>query len=92
LNSWFLFKKCNSNQSFINDWEFFVCYKDKDIIYPLITYHHTADQSIFNVLVAKHKLPVFYHKDIGHNSNKNKNLVLNIVNNSTNYAEYFIYL
>jgi len=80
LNSWFLFKKCHSNNAFINDWVYFSMYTDNKAIYPLVTYHHTADQSIFNILVVKHKLPVFYHKHIGHNDNKNKNAVLNVVN------------
>lgn len=92
LNSWFLFKKCDSNNTFINDWTYFSYYKDKEAIYPLITYHHTADQSIFNILVVKHKLPIFYEKNVKHNDNKNKNLVLNIINNSTNIEKYFIYL
>ena len=67
-------------------------YTDNDAIYPLVTYHHTVDQSIFNILVIKHNLPIFYHKDLGHNTNKNKNEVLRIINNSINTAEYFIYL
>ena len=92
LNSWFLFKKCNSNNAFINDWVYFSCYTDNDVIYPLVTYHHTGDQSIFNILVVKYKLPVFYHKDINHSLNKNKNVVLNIINNATDTTEYFIYL
>ena len=92
LNSWFLFKKCKSNNDFINDWVYFSCYTDEDIKYPLITYHHTADQSIFNILVFKYNFQVFYHKQISHNDNKNKNLVLNVINNTTNPSEYFIYL
>jgi len=92
LNSWFLFKKCESNNNFINDWVYFSCYTDKDINYPLVTYHHTGDQSIFNILVIKHKFPVFYHKKISHDENKNKNIVLNIINNTTDVTEYFIYL
>lgn len=92
LNSWFLFKKCDLNNSFINDWVYFSCYTDNEINNPLVTYHHTADQSIFNILVVKYKKPVFYHKNIKHNDNKNKNAVLNIINNATETSEYFIYL
>ena len=69
-----------------------ICYTDKDAIYPLVTYHHTADQSIFNILVIKHKLLIFYDKNVSHSTNKNKNIVLNIINNSTNINEYFICL
>ena len=92
LNSWFLFKKCPSNNNFINDWVYFSCYTDKDVIHPLVTYHHTADQSIFNILVIKYKLPVFYSEDITHTKNKDKNLVLNIINNTINTEKYFVYL
>jgi hypothetical protein len=92
LNSWFLFKKCETNDSFINEWVYFSCYTDNDINYPLVTYHHTADQSIFNILVIKYEKPVFCHKNIRHDDNKNKNLVLNIINNATETSEYFIYL
>ncbi len=92
LNSWFLFKKCDSNNSFINEWVYFSCYTDDDAKYPLVTYHHTVDQSIFNILVAKYKMPVFYNKNIRHSDNKNKNVVLNTVNNETNVEKYFIYL
>lgn len=90
LNSWFLFKKCDSNNSFINNWVDFSYYTDQDAIYPLVTYHHTADQSIFNILVVKYNLPVFYHTNIGHDLNKNKNVVLNTINNSETPMQYFI--
>jgi hypothetical protein len=92
LNSWFLFKKCEINNKFINDWVYFSSYTDEETIYPLVTYHHTADQSIFNILVIKYNLPVFYHNQIKHDDNKNKNIVLNIINNATNTTEYFTYL
>jgi len=92
LNSWFLFKKCDANRAFINDWAYYSRYTDNDALHPLVTYHHTGDQSIFNILVVKHKLPVFYHKETEHDLNKNKNLVLNIINHSTNTTVYFAYL
>jgi hypothetical protein len=81
LNSWFLIKKCESNNDFINNWVYFSYYTDSEFIDPLVTYHHTADQSIFNILVIKHNMTVFYDKDITHANNKNKNTVLNIINN-----------
>ena len=92
LNSWFLFKKCEINNIFINEWVYFSCYTDRDTDIPLVTHHHTGDQSIFNILVIKHKLPVFYHENIHHDDNKNKNLVLNVINNTTDPYKYFIYL
>jgi hypothetical protein len=92
LNSWFLFKKCDSNNNFINEWAYFSSYPFDYTNHPLVTYHHTADQSIFNILVVKYKMVVFYDKDIGHNENKNKNMVLNIINTATNTDKYFICL
>jgi len=90
LNSWFLFKKCEENDAFINDWVYYSSYTDNNSMDPLVTYHHTGDQSIFNILVVKHNLYTFYHKHIKHDDNKNKNRVLNIMNTSTNPSEYFI--
>jgi hypothetical protein len=92
LNSWFLFKKCESNNNFINDWAFYSSYYDNELPYPLVTYHHTADQSIFNILVIKYNFPVFYNNNIDHNTNKNKNLVLHTINNDIDTEKYFIYL
>jgi hypothetical protein len=88
LNSWFLFKKCDSNNAFINDWVYFSCYTDENAIYPLVTYHHTADQSIFNILVIKHNMHVFYDKSIKHDNNKNKNLALHMVNSQHDRIPY----
>jgi hypothetical protein len=92
LASWFILKKNEINTAFMNEWVFWCVYRDSDLPYPLITYHHTGDQSIFNILVRKYNLPVFYHKDIGHSDNRNKNRVLNVINNSTDTNQYFIYL
>jgi hypothetical protein len=91
LNSWFLFKKCKENNGFINDWAYFSCYTDNTIKFPLVTYHHTADQSIFNILVIKYNLPVFFSRNVKHDENKNKNLVLQKINTGKN-NNYFIYL
>ena len=90
LASWFILKKSEINTSFMNEWVKWCVYKDKELIYPLITYHHPGDQSIFNILVRKYKFHVFYSKNIGHNLNKNKNVVLNIINNASNISNYFI--
>ena len=92
LNSWFLIKKCHQNNKFINDWVFYSYYTDYNIKEPLVTYHHTVDRSIFNILVIKYNLPVFYSPNIDHNLNKNKNIVLNIINNDIDIEKYFIYL
>jgi hypothetical protein len=76
----------------MDEWVKWCVYKDSDLPDPLITYHHPGDQSIFNILVRKYNLPVFYHKDVKHCFNKNKNIVLHVVNNSINTEDYFIYL
>jgi hypothetical protein len=92
LNSWFVFKKCESNTPFIHDWAYFSSYTDTECKDPLVTYHHTGDQSIFNILVIKYRLPVFYSKNIDHDTNKDKNVVLRVLNRATNHAQYFTYL
>ena len=92
LNSWFIMAKNDTNKNFIDDWIYYCIYKDDSLIYPLITYHHTADQSIFNILVYKYKLPVFFNENISHDENKDKNRVLKIVNNSNNIGNNFIIL
>ena len=91
LNTWFLFKKCESNNLFIQDWAFFTSYKDNILNDPLVTYHHTGDQSIFNILVHKYNCFIFHHKDIRHDTNKNKNLALRVINSAQypyNYIKY----
>lgn len=92
LNSWFALKKTDKNTEFMNEWILWCMYRDNELPDPLITYHHTADQSIFNILVRKYNFPVFYSKNVRHDENKNKNTVLRILNNTNNHEEYFIYL
>lgn len=92
LNSWFLLKKCDANKMFVNEWVYFTTYHDDELCDMLVTYHHTADQSIFNILVYKYNLLVFYKEHIEHNFNKNKNFVLEIVNNADNTDACFIKL
>jgi hypothetical protein len=92
LNSWFLFKKCESNDGFIRDWAHFSVYTDADAVYPLAVYHHTVDQSIFNILVVKYNFPVFFHPNYSHADNKNKNLALNVTNQATDPSKYLVLL
>ena len=92
LNAWFMLKKTASNTKFVNEWAHWTGYKDDDLRDPLVTYHHTGDQSIFNILVRKYNLCVFYKKEIKHDENKNKNKVLEIINNNPDYLKYFIIL
>lgn len=92
LNSWFILKKHTDNDLFINEWVYFSCYKDDTLKDPLVTYHHTGDQSIFNILVYKHNLSVFYDETIDHDTNKNKNIVLKILNDASDVSKFFIKL
>jgi hypothetical protein len=85
-----MFSKNDISLKFIQEWVFWCIYYDNQLKRPLVTYHHTADQSIFNILVYKYDLKVFYSPEIDHDINKDRNKVLNIVNNSTNTEEYFI--
>jgi hypothetical protein len=92
LNSWFILKKTLKNTLFIDEWLKWSFYKDEYFLDPLITYHHTVDQSIFNILVRKYNMYVFYNKKINHDQNKNKNTVLKVINKSSNAKKYFIIL
>ena len=92
LNSWFILVKNNINTNFLDDWTYWSVYKDDEFINPLVTYHHTADQSIFNILVYKYNFKVFYNKLIGHDENKDRNVVLKTINNNINSEQYFINL
>lgn len=67
-------------------------YKDESLSLPLVTYSHTADQSIFNILVHKYNLLVFYNNNISHEDNKDKNRVLNIINTTEFNDTHFINL
>lgn len=86
LNSWFIMTKNEMNNIFLNEW---VKFSIED---NLITYHHTADQSIFNILVIKFNLPVFYHQNITHDMNKDRNKILKILNENTEADQFFINL
>lgn len=47
-----------------------------------VTLHFAGDQSILNILVYKYNLPVFFHPDVKHFESRNKNTILNKINNS----------
>jgi hypothetical protein len=90
LNSWYIFGKSDTNKAFLEEWVKYSTYELNGL--PLVCHHHTADQSLFNILVIKYKLPVFFCYDVLHNVNKNKNRVLQIINAAENPDEYFINL
>jgi hypothetical protein len=76
LSTWYLFSKNETNTEFMNEWIKWDVYEGS--LGPLTTYHHTADQAVYNILVVKYNLPVFHRDDISHNENKDKNRVLQI--------------
>jgi hypothetical protein len=88
LNSHMAFTKNELCEKIINNWVYYIQKKLNNN--PLITYHHTIDQSIVNIIAYKYNLKVFYKQDILHNDNKNHNLIHQILNNEDNYKRYFI--
>jgi hypothetical protein len=82
LNAWFLLKKQESNNNFVNEWAYFTSYKDTVLKNPFVTYHHTVDQSIFNILIYKYNLKVFYTPLSHHSKNRDFNFVLDVINKS----------
>ena len=92
LASWFILTKNGKNTHFMKDWVYWCMYKDDDLTNPLITYHHTVDQSIFNILVNKYNFKIFYDKHVAHGNNKNRNIALNKINNDTDTDRYFIHI
>ena len=82
LNSWFMFTHgAPGIECFIREWvEYSFMVIPAISPYPLGIYHHTVDQSIFNVLVYKYNMNVFFTESILHNDNKNKNQVLMLIN------------
>jgi len=90
LNSWFILKKAEICHTFINEWVYFTSYSDDELSLPLVTYHHTVEQSIFNILAYKYGLTVFYHNDIPHDKNKDRNEVLRALNSAVDANVFFI--
>ena len=91
-SSWIILTKNNKNTEFMKEYLYWDMYTDNKLTRPLLTYHHTGDQSIFNILAYKYKFKVFYHEQIDHDANKDRNVVLKIINNSSYPEQYFIKL
>ncbi len=90
LNSWFLCTKNSTSEKFFQEWIYYCFYQDKSTKHPYVTMHHTVDQSIFTILAYKYNLHVFYKEDILHDQNKDKNLVLRVVNHEKDSEKYFM--
>jgi hypothetical protein len=72
LASWYCFQKNPQSVNFIKEWAHY--FIDEIGGKPLCTYHHTVDQSIFNILVYKYGMKVFFN-NTNHDHNKNHNNV-----------------
>lgn len=72
LASWYCFQKNELSIKFIKEWAHYFAYELDGK--PLCTYHHTVDQSIFNILVYKYGMNVFFN-NTHHDHNKNHNNV-----------------
>lgn len=81
LASWYCFQKNEETTKFIKDWAYYFTYELDDK--PLCTYHHTVDQSIFNILVYKYGFKVFFNNK-HHDHNKNHNNVHRQLSNEPN--------
>jgi hypothetical protein len=75
LSSWYCFKKTKENIKFIDEWAYWTTYKLNDV--PLCRYHHTIEQSLFNMLIYKYGFKVFFNPNNMHEQNKNHNMVHN---------------
>jgi hypothetical protein len=79
LASWYCFKNNEENRKFIREWTYLIT----DVMIenkPIVTLHHTVDQSIFNALVYKYGFRTFYN-NTHHIHNKNHNNVHRFINN-----------
>lgn len=92
LNSWFVIAKNDISGQFVSDWCKWSTHTPPGFETPIVTQHHTVDQSVFNILVHKYNAHVFYHPEIIHHDNKNRNTVLRIINTESDPGKYFINL
>jgi len=78
LASWYCFKNTEINRKFIREWSYLIT--DVNINgRPIVSLHHTVDQSIFNILVYKYGFRTFFN-DTEHEFNKNHNNVHKFIN------------
>ena len=78
LASWYCFKNTEINRKFIREWSHLIT--DVDIHgRPIVTMHHTVDQSLFNILVYKYGFRTFFN-NTHHDHNKNHNNIHRFIN------------
>lgn len=88
--SWFLLKRNELTETFMREWIYYCMYTDTSFPNPLITYHHTVDQSIFNILVVKYDMCVFQDHELNHHQIKNRNRVMKSLNAASVTKRNFI--
>lgn len=91
LASWYCFKNNEENRNFIREWSYLIT--DVKIEgRPIVTMHHTVDQSLFNILVYKYGFRTFYNNK-SHEHNKNHNNVHRFLNslNVENISDLDVY-
>ena len=78
LASWYCLKVSDITRQFIKEWSYLIT----DVTLnnrPIVTMHHTVDQSLFNILVYKYGFRTFFNNQI-HDHNKNHNNVHRFIN------------
>jgi len=82
LAAWYLFTKNKKSEDFINEWiNSATNLKLNDL--PIITYHHTVDQSLLNIIAYKHGYKTFKN-NVTHEENKNHNEIHQKLNQELN--------
>ena len=82
LGAWYLFTKNKKSEDFINEWiDSTINLKLNDL--PIITYHHTVDQSLLNIIAYKHGYKTFKN-NVTHEDNKNHNEIHKKLNEELN--------
>jgi hypothetical protein len=87
LNSSVAFTKNELSDSILNEWVELT--KSRLYDYPLITFHHTADQSLLNIIAYKYNLKVYINNEVTHEANKNCNQIHKNLNNCLDKHSYF---
>jgi len=88
--TWYMMRKTKENDLFFKEWIKYSFYPDPYDNTPLVTSHHPGDQVIFNILCYKYNLKSFYHPDIEHDQNKERNHIFRIINDSNEIDKYFM--
>lgn len=80
LSAWMAFTKTPNTTQLLAEWTHWTATDDINGL-PLVVQHHTAEQAILNILLLKypHMSKLFYHPKLRHDSNKDYNIVLEML-------------